>query len=368
MHEIIKAEIRKDLLSAPKIAVFISLLVLQFLIALIRFMPSPVQSFYKEIANIIDGKYSSQNEEFIEQQLQSAYNAQQKIIELDAQLVNNKITDSEYLTALTIYSDEAAKASKLEDIYSKYQQIKKSPDTKYMLCTDNWSKFLFREDIDYILVIAVLFCAVSIYEYDISSGMHSILITTSYGRNKLFAAKTVLCVCSCACLALMLGISEFAGYAAGNGLHGAVYPIRSLSLFSEYGKNITIIQAVILTIVVRLIGACQFGAICGLAFMFSKNTVITFFTGILTGVLPFWFFTGKTKYLFPLPSGLLTGTGMILPSYSRRTMGTDGEVIIPVTTELTTSEILTVVGIIILTIIVIISVQHKRYLKIGADQ
>lgn len=46
MHEIIKAEIRKDLLSAPKIAVFISLLILQFLIALIRFMQAvPIRSF-----------------------------------------------------------------------------------------------------------------------------------------------------------------------------------------------------------------------------------------------------------------------------------------------------------------------------------
>ena len=49
-------------------------------------------------------------------------------------------------------------------------------------------------------------------------------------------------------------------------------------------------------------------------------------------------------------------------------MGTDGELTIPVTTELTDAEILTVIGIIILTIIVIIFVQHKRYLKIGADQ
>lgn len=193
--------------------------------------------------------------------------------------------------------------------------------------------------------------------------MQELLLTSSKGRTRLFLKKYVVGIVFCAVLILALFFTELAVFALRCGAEGLSAPIQSIESFRDFGKNITIGEALAVTLASRLVGAVFLAGLIHCAVTFTKSILLTVYFVILTAVVPYFALDGTIRYRIPLPCGFLIGSGFILPDTCSVSKVAGEETNFPITAEMTVPQIWVVVLTAFFMILLLAVLQYRFYIK-----
>lgn len=193
--------------------------------------------------------------------------------------------------------------------------------------------------------------------------MKELLLTSSKGRTRLFLQKYAVGFVFCTVLTLALFFTELAVFVLRCGAEGLSAPIQSIERFREFGKRITIGEALAVMLASRLVGAVFLAGLIYCAVTFTKSISLTVYSVIAIAIVPYFALDGTIRYRLPLPFGFLIGSEFILPDTCFVSKVAGEETNFPITAELSMPQILGVVLTAFFIILLLTVLQYRFYIK-----
>lgn len=196
-------------------------------------------------------------------------------------------------------------------IYDQFYYVKEDMQNRYLMDERGWNTILTHDDLNILLILSLLALAVPIFCGEYSCEMDKILRSCRNGREPLARTKLIAAAILAAGVTLAFSIAQVLILQWKVGLSGAGYPLQSLQFFEQSPYTLSIGQAYFLVLLCRMAGAVWFVWLVAQISLMVKNMISTFFCGLTVALLPHLFGTQFLKYVLPLPSGFLDGTGYI---------------------------------------------------------
>lgn len=200
------------------------------------------------------------------------------------------------------------KAAFLE-VYNQYYYAKEDSSHRFLLDERGWSTILTHDNANFLLVLCLLALCVPVFCGEYSCRMEQLLLSCRNGREQLAKNKLLIMAGTAAIVTLLFQGVQFVVVAKTVGLSGFSYPLQSLSFFENSTYMLTIGQAYGMVVLCRIVGAVWFSVVIAFLSVWCKKTVLTVFAGISISLLPHLLGSSFLKYVLPLPTGLLAGTG-----------------------------------------------------------
>jgi hypothetical protein len=214
-----------------------------------------------------------------------------------------------------IYHNEDTdyKASSQEKAFQViYHQYSVQKEGGYILDTRGWQTILEHDEVDYILILAIILICTILFSTEFDNDMHIILLTCKDGKYKSGNVKLWLGILSgvivSACFQIMkyLYLWRTVGLAHGN------YPLSCLEFFADTKWNCTIWQACVWIFAIRLGGAVFASLTVMAVIIFIRKTVVSLI--LTTSVfVASNMISGQGSAAYYMPFGMLKATGYFWP-------------------------------------------------------
>lgn len=208
--------------------------------------------------------------------------------------------------------------SVMEEVYSDYQYVLKSPESHYFLTNDGFELFMLHMDIDWILLFLIVLLSLQLISKDYASGVIQITQTSKLGRGKFATVKAGIMLVTTMVMSIVFQLLQIICYGATNGLASFDAPIQSIQAFENLEKELTVVQAWICVVILRMVAYIIFGMIVFGIAAFCKNSAFCIFIGVGIVFLPLYLLSGtyhqEIIYQTLTPVGTLNGYGFLLGS------------------------------------------------------
>lgn len=231
----------------------------------------------------------------------------EKSDKIEAEYRKINLSDRELLV-----SEQKEKAFQV--IYHQYK-YEKEKGGGYLLDTRGWQSILEHDELDFSLIICIIVIMTALFSDEYETEMEVLLRSCKKGKYKAPVAKIVIGTMTAGIISLIFQGVHILYLLSTVGLSHGSYPLQSLEWFEGTYYNITLIQAVIITVCVRIVGAILLSVFVMLISIILKRKVVSMIISMAIMLLPAIIFnSGSLGYFLPLPLGPLKGTGYLWPS------------------------------------------------------
>ena len=251
-------ELRKYFFHYRWLAVIFSFLLLKFIVSL--FTPystdATIEQSKTQYINYLSefgGKLTPEKEQAILEEFDRINDASNETNTVREQFLKGEINK-------TVFSEKISELSKItsrEDVFLKifeqYEYAVQNSDRREIIYTAGWQQLLTNESPDLLLVLLIVILGSQTFAREYENGMIEILLTSKNGRNSLAAKKfTVNILTSAGCTVLFVLVNIFS--AVSLGLNNFSSPLESLPEFYNTPEHISLIEALVLTSLIKFWG------------------------------------------------------------------------------------------------------------------
>lgn len=267
---------------------------------------------YATYINLFEGKLTEAKEQQLKDEYYAVTNAKVELEELIQKWKSGSIGKESYEQASAQYYERLKNQAVFNKIYNQYYYAKENPEKRYLMDERGWETLLSNSMPDFVLLLTLIIVLTPLFCYEYENEMDMLLLSSSKGKYQTGVAKLTIAAILAATITLLFTVIEYVSLAWHVGMENGHFPLQSLQFFASSAYDITLNQALLLLVFIRMIGAILFaGCIC-LVSIISKKTIITLFVSSILVFLPYILFSNKILlYYLPLPSGLLIGTGYL---------------------------------------------------------
>jgi len=256
----------------------------------------------------IEGPPSDEKTEFIRSKAENISQTDKRLSELALLFKDREIGAEDYVTERKKLLEGYNERTVINILFHECEYVDEAPEDRYYLYKNGWLALLNEPEMDIILMVSILGCALQSFGGEYLSGMDTLLLTTQKGRKTLFFCKLFfggLCVFL---LSAMWSGIEFLHIFRLYGLPHPEYPLKSIASFEISFLNITLGEAVFCVWILRLLGCLLLYSFTLFLSVSTKRTLLSFFGGSMTLLIPYFAFNGFLLTTIPTPLGLWRGS------------------------------------------------------------
>ncbi len=268
------------------------------------------RNFYMEQYEILRGKYSKENEEYIIKLRDSVSAAESKMSLLYGKLLNKEISSEDFIAQTTELNETVKHKGSINALYEKYLYVKAGSDKREFGIFDGWKHIFLDKTPDFILMIELIFISLSVFWTEYNSGIRDLLLTTKNGKTKLALIKFGCCGIFALFYTVIFSACQFWGTFYLFPVENMNAAVQSIEYFRDFSKELSISQLYFLMLALRIAGALVIVTVtCFLSQLFRK-AVPTTIASLMIILLPIFLVKEKDLYALPLPISLLSGNGV----------------------------------------------------------
>lgn len=280
-----------------------------------QFSDDSDQNFYKSYMDKLNGEYTDEKGLLVSD-LQSEYNnIDSAYSELESLRMENKISSQDYLQRLSELSDLSSHGSVAQHLSYCKSYVMEDTDNHYFVDYVSWGQLFQTYGFDFLLLIFALIISVVSVIVEQNSDMTTINSVSVKGRNSLGKSKVFVVLCSVAVATVIIGLVHYVVYASKYNIVGWNYPLQSVKSYSGATKKLTLGQAYIMLVFIKIFGYCSFASFAMFFTTLFKKAVPAMTFSLATVLVPMYILNssteGQLRYLIPLPIGAMMSTGYI---------------------------------------------------------
>lgn len=267
---------------------------------------------YAVYMNQYEGKLTAEKEQRLQAEYYAVVHAGAELDELARQWKDGEITQEAYESSSKQYYERMKNSAVFNVIYNQYYYAKEAPEERYLMDERGWSTLLGHSKPDFVLLLSLIIVLTPLFCHEYESGMDALLLSSSRGKYRAGAAKLVIGAVLAMIVTMIFTFIEYLCLDGMIGLPHGSFPLQSLEFFANSEYPVTLKQAFLALLLIRIVGAVLFAGCIACVGILSKRSIITLFTCSVLIFLPYILFPEKSLlYYLPLPSGLLAGTGYL---------------------------------------------------------
>ncbi|MFD2117264.1 hypothetical protein ACFSTH_13105 [Paenibacillus yanchengensis] len=258
------------------------------------------------------GPLTTEKEQQMKQEYEAVVHAQYELDKLSQQWQAGEIEDIYYKDKSKQYYEKMSNSAVFHLLYNQYFYVKEAPSERYIVDERGWNTLLSHGIPDFLLLLVLIILLTPLFCYEYEQDMILLLQSSKKGKYVVGIIKLVIGSFIALMLTLLFYIVDWICVHAMVGLHHGNYPLQSLTYFSTSDYKITLNEALLLKLLLRMIGSLFFMGCISLIGVISKKTIITLFTSSVLVLLPFVLLMGQSLlYYLPIPAGLLEGSAYL---------------------------------------------------------
>lgn len=228
----------------------------------------------------------------------------QKKIEEEYDNINHSVDSS-------LVSSQKKKAFQV--IYHQYI-YEKEKGGGVMLDTRGWQSILEHDDLDFFMIICIVIISCILFCTEYESEMNILLLSSKRGKHYTTGIKILLGILSGAVFSLLFQMVNLFYLNATVGLAHGDYPLKSLEMFEGTQYTISLKDAVVLVVSIRVLGGMLLAAMAMLAAILLKKKSLSMIVGFVLVLMPELLFSRESVgYYLPLPLGFCRACGYLWP-------------------------------------------------------
>lgn len=273
---------------------------------------TPDTSAYEKYTSIYEGRYSTEKGEQIESLIKRSSGASQMIGMAYSELNSGNATYEEYCLTVDKYASLAAEYHKgVQQFSEQVNYVAEDPEHRYILDTRGWICLLRNNGLDLLLVLMTIIISAPTFSNEYSTDMYQLLLTSPWGRKRLSSRKCVCSIVACGVAALLFCAVESCIVAVKIGLPCPTAPIQSLKPLDDSPYNISLISALLFTVLCKMIGAMMLSSVVLLLSTAIKRILPVVSIGVSAILIPYVVLSEANDRMYALPLGLLLPNGYL---------------------------------------------------------
>lgn len=268
------------------------------------------REIYYSYLDEFGGKLDAQKEEALLARYDEFNQSSAKLNELEQQYDEGEITQEDYLQQLSEVAKIKQEGEVVKLFHSKYEYAAENPKTHYIMDENGWTQLLTEEHLDYLLVLLLFLISVPMFCSEYETEMNVLQLCSKNGRERLTLLKILLLGLVAMAVAFLFSLVDFCFYQQKYGLALGDAPMQSLQFFEESIHHFTLMQLWWMVTFTRMVGALFLSMMILAVSVVVKKSLLSIVVNALLVSLPIVFSnSARLKYMLPLPTGLLYGTG-----------------------------------------------------------
>lgn len=289
---------------------------------------------YFEVLERYSGTLTDEKEQALFAEFDEINQAVSQASAVDSQLLGGRITAEEYDARLEELKPVTSKQQGFMLVFEQYQYVFGDKENRQLIFTRGWEKLFDSQSLDWLLTVLIVLLVSQMFAREYETGMSQILLPAKKGRKALCAKKLAICLATSLILTVIFTAVDIFS-AARIGLGNFSAPLQSLSVYSRSPRNISLIEALALTSVLKVFGYVFFAVIVLLISAFTKKLLPTLCISLGAMLMQTAAFgESNFKYKYAQPYGFMISNGYLKGSDTGDN---------PVFIALTTSELVTTV-------------------------
>ena len=259
----IKAEFKKLFIKNKLIYFALGVIVLSLIFQLssntyTQFSLDNQQSFYEEYMARLKGKTNEDKTAIISKIYNDYNNIGNELADLDNDYKNGNISTETYEEQREKLSEFSSCGNAVDYLVSCADYVNENPNRHYYIDYLGWTQVFQNYGFDFLLMIFVLAMSVGAVMIEYNSDMTAVNAVSEKGRKFYSTSKIILVLSFTALLTLILSVIHLVVFSFKYDLSGWNYPLESLKAYSGSSKNLSIIGAYILSVLIKIFGYCCF--------------------------------------------------------------------------------------------------------------
>lgn len=268
------------------------------------------REIYYSYLDEFGGKLDVQKEEALLARYDEFNQSSAKLNELEQQYDKGELTQEDYLQQLSEVAKIKQEGEVVKLFHSKYEYAAENPETHYIIDENGWTQLLTEEHLDYLLVLLLFLISVPMFCSEYETEMNVLQLCSKNGRERLTLLKILLLGLVAMAVAFLFSLVDFCFYRQKYGLALGDAPMQSLQFFEESIHHFTLMQLWWMVTFTRMVGALFLSMMILAVSVVVKKSLLSIVVNALLVSLPIVFSnSARLKYMLPLPTGLLYGTG-----------------------------------------------------------
>ncbi len=206
--------------------------------------------------------------------------------------------------------------SAMEAVWSDYQYVLEDEEKHWFLKDDGFELFFLHSDIDWLCLFLIIFLATQMVSKDYICGVVQITQTSLLGRERLAVFRALLMMGLTAVITIIFTASNLLSYGINHGLSSGNAPIQSVSMLGTSEKELTVLQAWLFMMLLRMIAYVIFGMLIFAMASVCKNMSFCMFAGFGMVFFPLFLLRGtyyqEKLYKTMIPIKNLDGIGFFI--------------------------------------------------------
>lgn len=258
----------------------------------------------------VEGEYTSQKAEFLENKALSLEQSRQKRQMLYDAYYDGTLAENSFQQQLASLNLELGREQGFQILYDQYLYIHENPENRYFLPTNGWHGLLAGGILNFFLVALLLLLVTPVFCHEYSCQMELLLLTARQGRKCIYE-KLLLVLLVMTGIFIGYSALRYGFYAINYGLPHGEYPLQSIPYFGNSTKTISLQSAFLFLCAVQWFGCLFLCVIILFLSAITKKYALTVFLTTAAVILPYLGFSETTNYLLPAPLSYLLGSGFL---------------------------------------------------------
>lgn len=274
---------------------------------------------FLEYEKELGGKLTKQKQKKIKFLIKQQKQANEFLLEQGKLLTEGTITIQEYQEHSIKEREILQKREVIDLLNEQYQYVKAKKEHRFLLYPNGWINFFQKAGKDFFCFFCIIFLTTTVFLREFEQGTQKMNLVCICGRKTLYDIKW------CVALTIAILFSVFSYFieiviAAGRyGLKHSSYPLQSLSLFEDCPWNISLMEAAILVLFLKIIGVILFTSLLQFCCLFFQKTIPSLVTSLLLTAIPYFFLSKKLLYSLPIPTSFFLLDGFLSGIYNIET-------------------------------------------------
>lgn len=267
----------------------------------------------------LGGKLTKQKQKKIKFLMKQQNQANEFLLEQGKLLTEGTITMEEYQEHSIKEREILQKREVINLLNEQYQYAKINKEHRFLLYPNGWINFFQKAGKDFFCFFCIIFLTTAVFLREFEQGTHKINLVCICGRKTLYYIKWCVALTIAILFSIFSYFTEIIIAAGRYGLKHSFYPLQSLSLFEDCPWNISLIEAAVLILFLKMIGTIVFTSLLQFCCLFFQKTAPCLVTSLLLTAIPYFFLSKKLLYSLPIPISFFLLDGFLSGIYNMET-------------------------------------------------
>ena len=266
-------------------------------------------SYEKELAQV-EGALTQEKRNWIENTFSESFRAKQQLPQLYQAYYAGSLSKEEFEAQKATLQESAARYQGLNVLYDQYMYVRGSESDRWLIYTNGWDALLSRDAPNLFFIAALVLLLIPLLCGEYGCGMDQLLLSTGCGSSVMGRQKCVLAILLAAGSSLAFDLLRLAFCALKYGLPCLNAPIQSLQTFENCIFDVSLGNALVIILCVRMAGAVFLASFILAAAALTRNYAPACLTVFSVLLLPWLGLPDTLQYRLPIPLGWLRASGI----------------------------------------------------------